>query len=82
MQIIISVCYKCCYALDLKNHVTLLKENHKAEVVKVRQFSMMSGEQTGMDFLMVVLSVMYLPLRSYLCSYNWNLFLDLICVRS
>lgn len=60
----------------------LLKENHKAEVVKVRQFSIMSEEQIDMDFIMVVLSVMYLPLRNYLYSYNGNLFPDLICVRS
>lgn len=29
MQVIISIYGKYYYALDLKNHITLLKENHK-----------------------------------------------------
>lgn len=64
------------------NYIMLLKENHKAEVVEVRQFSIMSEEQIDTDFIMVVLSVIYLPLRNYLYSYNRNLFLDLIYIRS
>lgn len=40
MQVIISVCGKYWCAFDLKNHITLLKENHKAEVMKVDNFQL------------------------------------------
>lgn len=62
----LSVCCKYCYVFYLMNRIILLKENHKPEVVKIRQFSVMSEEQIDMDFMMMVLPSIYLPLRNYL----------------